>query len=118
MCPDLAKAALSLIGDDLKRRRFSTAVCMVVADRKFESLVFADYEQLDQLEILSRPISNEFGPNIDGKNVLAVLSRALKPGKKYDKKVHGKELIKGLRYAEPAVVSHSRCLRKLIKELT
>lgn len=95
----------------------AAAFSIVVSDRMFESIVMADYELVDRLPILSRSVSGDFGVSIDGKNPMAILDRALLPGKAYHKVRHGGALASKMRLDSPIVTSRSRSLRKLLKEL-
>jgi hypothetical protein len=90
----------------------------VIADREFECVLFADSELVDKKAILASPLSPLLGNTTDGKNVLALLDRVLKPGKGYRKKEHGPALASKMRLLDVSVTRRSRSLQKLVKELT
>lgn len=65
--PELATRASSIIEQGLLAVSLVTPFAIVVSDKKFESIVMADYELVDRLPILQGPISGSFGPSLDGK---------------------------------------------------
>jgi hypothetical protein len=115
-CPDLARSALNLISEALRLRNVTCSVAVIVADRTFESILFADYENLDRLTILNGPVSHSFGEATDGLKVLSSLKGQLQPGQRYDKVYHGKGLAQRLKLDDANVLARSRPLRKLLKE--
>src|SRR5260370_3339389 len=117
-CPDLAQIALNLIGEALRSKNLTCSVALIIADRTFETILFADYESVDKMTILTNPISHLFGESTDGVNVLARVRAHLKAGQRYDKIIHGKRLAQRLILADPVVLAgRNRSLRKLLKEI-
>lgn len=118
-CPgELAQLGYRILSAGFAAHGIHCRISVVVADRSFECIIFADYENVDALEILQYPVSSGFGAELDGKNVGAIVQRALKPGRKYDKIIHGVALTRRLRFREEAVQKRSKCLRKLLKEIS
>jgi len=117
-CGGLASRALQILSVGLTAENLTASLSLVISDRKFESIIMADYELMDRLPILSRSVSPDFGIVLDGTDPKAVVDRALKPGKKYDKVRHGGALASSMRLEDLTVQSRSRSLRKLLKELT
>jgi len=91
---------------------------VVVANREFETIVFADYAVVDNLGCLKGPISQTFAVSTDSQNVLGWLKGHLKPGHSYDRPRDGKILAQKMDLSSPVVLNRSRALRKLIKELS
>jgi hypothetical protein len=117
-CSDLARVALESLRDGLLKENLRANVVVIISDKKFEAVVMADYELVDTLEILSRPVSPDFAPTLDGTDPKSLVDAALKPGKKYDKVRHGGALASKMRLNDERVLARSRSLRKLVKELT
>jgi hypothetical protein len=115
-CPNLAQVGLDILNQGLAQANLTSNVALVVSDRRFESIVLADYDLVDTLGILQRPVSLDFGATLDGKNPKAILDRALKPGAQYHKVKHGGYLASRMALDE-GVLSRSRSLQKLIKEV-
>lgn len=88
-CPQLVQRATTILAKGLQQVNIPASFSIVVSDRKFESVVMADYELVDRLPILSRSVVGDFGASIDGKDPKAILERALLPGKAYHKVRHG-----------------------------
>src|SRR5690242_13377820 len=65
-CGRLAERALGILTDGLTSANLAACLSVVVSNRKFESIVMADYEFVDKLPILSRPVSSDFGLELDG----------------------------------------------------
>lgn len=117
-CPELAGRAASIIAQGLAAVNLATPFAIVVADKKFEAIVMADYELVDRLPILRQPVSALLGPSLDGKDPKSVINRALRAGQSYHKVRHGSALAGKMRLSDEAVLGRSRSLRKLVKELT
>jgi hypothetical protein len=117
-CPSLVQRAITIVTDGLAQVNLSTAFSIIVSDKKFESVVMADYELVDKLPILERAVSPEFGDSLDGKDPKTIVDRALKPGTAYHKVRHGGALASRMRLDSETVLQRSRSLRKLVKELT
>jgi hypothetical protein len=113
-CPDLAKAANEIVQAEC---HIECDVAFVISDPKFEATIFADYDNVDKLRILSERISHHFGEKTDGVNVLGHLNRAKRNGTSYDKIAHGHALAQKLTLNNPVVLARSRALRKLLKEV-
>jgi hypothetical protein len=116
-CPTLVERAARIIADGLQHANMEAAFSIVISDRKFESILMADYELVDRLPIISRSISNDFGASLDDKDPKSIVVRALKPGKAYHKVRHGGALASKMRLGNEMVLSRSRSLRKLVREL-
>ena len=116
-CVGLVERAGTILTTGLAAVNLTTSFTIVVSDRKFESIVMADYDLVDNLPILSRPVSIDFGPTLDGKDPKPMLERALKPGASYHKVRHGGALASKMRLDSAVVLQHSRSLRKLVKDL-
>jgi hypothetical protein len=114
--PELASRALSLIKSALVEANITTNVAVIVADRCFEAILFADYNLLDRLSILSVPVSGRFGQTLDGTFPVTVVNNCTKHGEKYRKVEHGKALAQMMLLENEEVLSRSRSLRKLVKE--
>lgn len=115
--PELARQGLEVINGELAHVGEPCPVAVVVANRHFECVLFADYMAVDNLNIANKSASELFGDCTDGKNVLSILRASSKPNTVYHKTEHGPRLARQLRVDEESVVSKSRCLRKLIKEV-
>jgi hypothetical protein len=116
-CGGLAERAAGILADGLAEVNLPTPFSIVIADRKFESVVMADYELVDRLPILSRPVSADFGPTLNAKDPKPILERALQAGAAYHKVRHGAALASKMRLDDEVVLQRSRSLRKLVKEL-
>jgi hypothetical protein len=116
-CPALATQALEIFATGLASENLVVDVSVVVCDKKFESVVMADFDLVDTLPILAGPVSQNFGANLNGKDPLSIVKAALRPGSKYDKVRHGSWLAGNLKLDDAVVFSRSRCLSKLIKEI-
>jgi hypothetical protein len=118
-CPgDLAQRGLAIIQAECRHCLGNCIVAVVVSNREFETMLFADYAAVDGLESLTGPISQTFASSTDSENVVGWLKGNFKPGHSYDKPRDGKILAQRMELDNPAVLARSRCLRKLIKELT
>lgn len=117
-CVTLAQIALTIIGNGLQDENLEANVSLVISDKKFEAIIMADYELVDRLPILARPVSPDFAPTLDGTDPKSVVGKALRPGQKYHKVKHGGALASKMRLADPVVLTRSRSLRKLVKELS
>jgi hypothetical protein len=94
------------------------SIHVVVANRTFESLLFADYAAVDSLPILRQAISHTFPNSCEGVKVIHWLNASMRPGYSYDKIRDGMTLAKTMRLSDAGVQARSRSLRKLVKELT
>ncbi len=118
-CPGhLAKRGLAVILKECGHCLGQCSVAVIVANREFETVLFADYAAVDSLEILKRPVSDAFPATTDSQNVLSWLKGHFRSGHSYDKPRDGKSLAQRINLTDPAVQNRSRALRKLIKELT
>jgi hypothetical protein len=116
--PQLAAKATRILSEGLRSANLESSFTVVVSDKKFEVVVMSDYELVDRMTILAHPVSGNFGPSLDGKNPKPIVDRALRPGQKYHKVRHGSGLASKMRLDDATVLSRSRSLRKLVKELT
>lgn len=115
-CPAaLAARALEALRQELAGLKVPP-LAIVIADRCFECILFADYEALDSIPVFEGAPSALLGETTDGKNVLSVLKRTLKPGRRYRKSEHGLALARRMNLRSPAVAGRSRALRKLLRE--
>lgn len=118
-CPaELAALGLSVILEECGHCLEGSEVSVVVADREFETMVFADYGVIDTLPILEAPVSHEFPATTDSRGVVSWLKGRFKAGNSYDKPQDGKFLAQRMDLASPDVLARCRGLRKLVKELT
>lgn len=117
-CPSLVQRAITIVTNGLLQVNLATPFSIVVSDKKFESIVMADYELVDRLPILERAVSPDFGESLDGKNPKPIVDRALKPGMSYHKVRHGGALASRMRLDDEIVLRRSRSLRKLVHELS
>ena len=115
--PKLAQEGLLWIRSALANSSLLCPIALIVADRCFENILFADYELADKLSILESRISVEIGPDIDGVNVMGKLKKCMKSGTCFQKRAYGPAMARHFDFKNPAVYTRSRCLRKLIKEL-
>jgi hypothetical protein len=116
-CGELADQGLKIIHEECEHCLGGTQVAVVVSNRAFECLLFADYAAVDKLEILKKNVSQDFPDTTDERNVISWLQGAFKPGYNYDKKRDGKYLAKSMNLSDLAVIARNRSLRKLLKEL-
>jgi hypothetical protein len=116
-CPRLVERAVTIIANGLAEVNLAAPFSIVIADKKFESILMADYELVDRLPILSKPVSANFGEILDGKDPKSIVDRALRAGAAYHKVRHGKALASKMRLDSEIVLGRSRSLRKLVKEL-
>jgi hypothetical protein len=118
-CPaDLATMGLEVITTHCGYCLGDCTIAVVISNRKFESLLFADYAAVDSLPILKHPISHTFSATTDATSVVTWITPALEEGCAFDKVQHGAILAKRMNLDDPRVQQRSRSLRKLIKELT
>lgn len=117
-CPRLVQRAIAIVTNGLAQVNLTTPFSIVVSDKKFESVLMADYELVDKLPILAQPVSPGFGPSLDGTDPKPLLDRALRPGMAYHKVRHGGALAAKMRLDTETVLRRSRSLRKLVKEFT
>ncbi len=115
--PELVTQALRIISADFRMNGLGCPVSLIVSDRNFECLLFADFELVDTLTIFREPVSQHLGDTTDGKNLAGIIKRCLEPSRKYEKVIHGRGIAKRMRLGEPTVLDRSRVLRKLLKEL-
>ena len=117
-CPELARRGLAVIAQHCGHCLGCCQVGVVISDMNFESVLFADYEVVDQLTILeSENVSSTFPPSTDGQNVLPWISHSLKPGHAYQKIRDGMFLAKRIQLTSQHVQARNRSLRKLVHEL-
>lgn len=116
--PELAAQGLEVLTKHCGYCLGGCALSIVISNRKFESMLFADYSAVDELPILTQPISQNFPDTTDDRSVTSWLNPALGDGCVYDKVQHGAMLAQRIDLANPRVQERSRSLRKLVKELT
>lgn len=117
-CPgDLANRAIAVIRANCGHCLMACAIVVVISDKNFECVLFADYEAVDALPILREKISARFPPHTDGAGVLGWIRHVLKPGCAYHKLRDGMFLAQRLRVDQTAVRARNRSLRKLVHEL-
>ncbi len=114
--PELARSASEIIADGFRNSHLNCNYCVILADRHFECMLFADYSLVDQLTILASPVSVLLGNSTDGKNALAAIKKVLLPNAGYDKRRHGLALARGMNLADDVVLSRNRALRKFVTE--
>jgi len=117
-CPTLARGALQILANGLSAVNLTATVAVVVSDRKFETVLMADYELVDTMSILAGPVSQDFGATLDGTDPKVIVDRGLKHGNKYRKVLHGAALASKMRLDDPTVLARSRALGKIVKELS
>ena len=116
-CPGLAAEALNIFMNGLQSENLDALVSVIISDKKFESVIMADYHLLDTLPILENPVSGQLPVSLDGVDPLGIIKLALRPGCKYDKVRHGSWLASRMRLDDSVIFNRSRSLRKLIREL-
>jgi len=116
-CGNLAQAGKQLVCTALEHANLNCDVSVVVANRKFENLLFADFDLVDRLPILDRPLAPELSCPIDGVGVLSKVHKCSKKGQHYDKRIHGHAIAKKMDVMSEVVRGRSRCLSKLLREL-
>lgn len=114
--PELAAQGLQIIRERCGHRLGGCAVALVVSNRRFENTLFADYEAVDSLPILSGPVSHLLPTETDGHNVLGLIRGSTRPGACYDKELHGAFLARRIRVEDEGCLKRSRTLQKLVKE--
>ncbi len=118
-CPsDLAHRGLSIIQQDCGHYLGECTVTVIVSNREFEAILFADYAAVDSLGVLKGTVSPGFPDSTDSQNVVGWLNGHFKPGYSYDKPREGKSLAQKMNLSDEAVLARNRALRKLVKELT
>jgi len=115
--PDLATRGINVIRENCGYCLANCTVSVVISNKKFECLLFADYEAVDKMKILHGPVSNRFPATTDEQNVLSWIRHTLRPGSSYEKIRDGKFLAQTMSMNDPAVLARSKPLRKLVKEL-
>lgn len=116
--PELASRGLAVI---TARCGYSLGACeltLVISDKNFECMLFADYSAVDRLRILRARISQSFPATTDGVGVLSWIKHALNPGASYHKIRDGMNLASHGEFMLPEVQQRSRSLRKLMHELS
>jgi hypothetical protein len=115
--PKLAELGLEVIIRECGYCLGGCGVTVVISNRMFECLLFADYAALDALNILKVPASEFLPASTDGRLILGKLKGHLRRGCYYDKLQHGIALAQKLDIADENTLQRSRSLRKLVKEL-
>jgi hypothetical protein len=115
--PDLATRGLKVILCECGHLLGICQISVVISNKGFECLLFADYGAVDSLKILKGAVSHGFPESTEGQNVLKWIKQGLKPGASYDKIRDGMFLAQRMNLSDPTVVARSRSLRKLLKEL-
>jgi hypothetical protein len=116
--PELGEQALQIIHSGLADRNLTARVGIVVCDRRFENLLMADTELVDNFKFLLSRFSDKIGQHSDGKNVVRLFNECCPKTQRYDKLAHGIALARNMAITSQAVQSRSRSLRKLVKELS
>jgi hypothetical protein len=117
-CPaDLAQKGLAVITSKCGYCLGACALAVVISNKNFECILFADYAAVDRLAILRAPVSVNFPSETDGRGVLSWIKEFLKPGYAYHKIRDGMFLAQRVEFSQPEVKARSRSLRKLVKEL-
>lgn len=114
--PDLAREGEAVIMQECAHCLGGCQVAVVIANTKFESLLFADYDALDRLGLLAEKATHCLPRSVEGCGVLGKISRHLRSGIYYDKIQHGMALAQTMSLTAKTV-GRSRSLRKLLKEL-
>lgn len=114
--PDLAERGLTVIAGRCAHCLGDCSVSVIVSDKRFECLLFADYNRVDQLRILNGPRSHTFPTTTDSQNVLNWIKPALRRGSAYHKIRDGMFLAQGMDLQNPQVQGRNRSLRKLVHE--
>lgn len=115
--PELARTGLTIVQEKCGRFLGNCEVGIVVSNRRFECLLFADYQGVDRLPILRMPVSGSFPPTTEGENVIRWIHGALRRGFAYDKIRDGKFLAQRIALRDPVVLGRSRSLSKLVSDL-
>lgn len=113
---ELARQATQVISHEITNFKITCSIAIIIADKYFECLLFADYDLLDSMPIFSERVSPRLGDTTDGKNVLALAKAALREGERYRKNEHGPILARRINLDSTAVAGRNRALRKLLKE--
>jgi len=117
-CPgDLARRGLNVIMHACGYCLNGCTVAVVISNRRFECILFADYSAVDKLPILDRPVSGGFPETTDENDVLDWIAPVVTEGCTYDKILHGGFLAHAMSPDSAAVQAHSRSLKKLVSEL-
>lgn len=116
--PELAERAMQIIQAECAHYLGQAAVAVIICDRKFECLLFADYEAVESIGILQQMATAAFPPVTDEVNVPALIKPHLQKGKTFNKHRHGKQLAQRMALHEEKVLDRNRSMRKLVKELT
>ncbi|MGA8222519.1 MAG: hypothetical protein WB780_12765 [Candidatus Acidiferrales bacterium] len=118
-CPaELAQRGLAIIQSQCGHCVGNCAITVVISNKSFECLLFADYEAVDKLPILRAPVSQTFPPTTNGQSVIPWIKSGLKPGSAYHKIRDGMFLAQRIDYGKPEIQGRCRSLRKLVRELT
>ena len=115
--PDLARKAVNLIQANCGYHLTKCTVSVVVSNRSFEALLFADYAAVDTLDILRNKCSGTFPDTTDERDVLSWIRPHLKRGRSYHKHNHGKELAQRLDLDSAEVQRRNCSIRKLVKDM-
>jgi hypothetical protein len=117
-CPgELAQRGLLVIQAKCSYYLGACGLAVVISNKTFECLLFADYALVDRLPILRAPVSHNFPPATEGKGVLSWIKGVLRPGAAYHKIRDGMYLAKHMEYERSEVQARSRSLLKLVREL-
>jgi hypothetical protein len=85
-CPvDLANKAMQMINSRCSHLLEDRGVSLIVSDKDFESVLFADYCVVDQLPILKKAVSATFPLFTDGRRVIHWLDPGLRKAHPYEK---------------------------------
>jgi hypothetical protein len=116
--PSLARLAERIITDDLRASGTLCEVSIIVPNRQFECLLFADFDLVDRLKVFRTPISARLAGTTEEKKLSTHISACMRPNSKYDKVVHGKAIAQRMQLQSPQVLARSRSLQKFVKELS
>ncbi len=116
-CPDLSYIANSVLSSSLAAENIEISFSVIIPDPCFECWLFANVEALDSSPLFKTKPSTVIGVTTDGRDMIDVIRPCLKPGIKWDKVRFGKGLAQRIDLRDNVVLSASRSLRKLVKEL-
>lgn len=94
----------------------SPPISVVCADRKLENWLIADPKGILTHNYIARDLSSVVGSKADGKDAIALLKRAYKPGQYYHKRRDAPRLAYRVRTMQPDVRRRSYSLDKLLRE--
>ena len=117
-CGNLAAEGVNAIRRRCGYLLGTCGLTLVMSNRRFEALLFSDYDAVDSLPVLRGRVSHQFPEVTDEHNVVSWVHEGLRAGLSYDKRRDGKFLAQRMRLEHPDVLRRNKSLRKLIKELS